>query len=64
MALDAIMDFVKLGKDGKFQSAIYHRLLHSIVSFIFCSVIHYFGRIMAVLNILKLGGIQLFYWNE
>ncbi|XP_020260143.1 nucleolar complex protein 4 homolog isoform X2 [Asparagus officinalis] len=31
VALDAIMDFVKLGKDGKFQSAIYHRLLHSIV---------------------------------
>lgn len=27
------MDFVKLGKDGRFQSAIYHRFLNSIVSF-------------------------------
>nr|XP_010918362.1 nucleolar complex protein 4 homolog B isoform X2 [Elaeis guineensis] len=31
VALDAIMDFVKLGKEGKFQSAIYHRFLNSIV---------------------------------
>ncbi|WOL09770.1 hypothetical protein Cni_G18523 [Canna indica] len=31
VSLDAIMDFVKLGKDGKFQSAIYHRFLHRIV---------------------------------
>ncbi|XP_073001994.1 protein NUCLEOLAR COMPLEX ASSOCIATED 4 [Typha latifolia] len=31
VALDAIMDFVKLGKKGRFQSAIYHRFLHSIV---------------------------------
>ncbi|KAG1355297.1 putative nucleolar complex protein 4 [Cocos nucifera] len=32
VALDAVMDFVKLGKEGKFQSAIYHRFLNSIVS--------------------------------
>ncbi|KAJ8511979.1 hypothetical protein OPV22_002413 [Ensete ventricosum] len=31
VALDAIMDFVKLGKDGRFHSAIYHRFLHRIV---------------------------------
>jgi hypothetical protein len=27
------MDFVKLGKDGKFQSAIYHKFLHAVVNF-------------------------------
>ncbi|XP_020597782.1 nucleolar complex protein 4 homolog [Phalaenopsis equestris] len=32
VALDAIMDFVKQGKDGRFNSAIYHKLLKSIVS--------------------------------
>ncbi|OAY65227.1 Nucleolar complex protein [Ananas comosus] len=31
VALDAIMDFVKLGKGGRFQSAIYHRFLQSII---------------------------------
>uniref|UniRef100_A0A0A9FM67 CCAAT-binding factor domain-containing protein n=1 Tax=Arundo donax TaxID=35708 RepID=A0A0A9FM67_ARUDO len=31
VALDALMDFVKLGKDGKFQSAIYHKFLHAVV---------------------------------
>ncbi|KAK3143879.1 hypothetical protein QOZ80_4AG0306150 [Eleusine coracana subsp. coracana] len=31
VALDALMDFVKLGKDGKFQSAIYHKFLHALV---------------------------------
>ncbi|XP_043712977.1 protein NUCLEOLAR COMPLEX ASSOCIATED 4 isoform X2 [Telopea speciosissima] len=31
VALDAVMEFVKLGKGGRFQSAIYHRLLHTIV---------------------------------
>ncbi|XP_038972452.1 LOW QUALITY PROTEIN: glutamate receptor 3.1-like [Phoenix dactylifera] len=31
VALDAIMDFVKLGKEGRFQSAIYHRFLNNIV---------------------------------
>ncbi|KAF8410639.1 hypothetical protein HHK36_003171 [Tetracentron sinense] len=31
VALDAIMEFVKMGKGGRFQSVIYHRLLHSIV---------------------------------
>jgi len=33
VALDALMDFVKLGKDGKFQSAIYHKFLYAVVSF-------------------------------
>ncbi|CAL5030387.1 unnamed protein product [Urochloa decumbens] len=32
VALDALMDFVKLGKDGKFQSAIYHKFLHAVHS--------------------------------
>ncbi|KAJ1272426.1 hypothetical protein BS78_06G200600 [Paspalum vaginatum] len=31
VALDALMDFVKMGKDGKFHSAIYHKFLHSVV---------------------------------
>ncbi|KAI6677475.1 hypothetical protein NL676_038271 [Syzygium grande] len=31
IVLDAIMEFVKMGKGGTFQSAIYHQLLHSIV---------------------------------
>ncbi|KAK3421190.1 hypothetical protein EUGRSUZ_H04975 [Eucalyptus grandis] len=31
IVLDAIMEFVKMGKGGRFQSAIYHQLLHSIV---------------------------------
>ncbi|KAF5185460.1 Ccaat-binding factor [Thalictrum thalictroides] len=31
VVLDAIMDFVKLGKDGRFQSSIYQRFLHAIV---------------------------------
>ncbi|KAF8702585.1 hypothetical protein HU200_032969 [Digitaria exilis] len=31
VALDALMDFVKLGKDGKFHSAIYHKFLHAVV---------------------------------
>ncbi|PIA46701.1 hypothetical protein AQUCO_01500322v1 [Aquilegia coerulea] len=31
IVLDAIMDFVKLGKDGRFQSSIYQRFLHAIV---------------------------------
>ncbi|CAL5069618.1 unnamed protein product [Urochloa decumbens] len=31
VALDALMDFVKLGKDGKFQSAIYHKFLQAVV---------------------------------
>lgn len=31
VALDALMDFVKLGKDGKFQSAIYHKFLYAVV---------------------------------
>ncbi|KAJ0968998.1 hypothetical protein J5N97_021875 [Dioscorea zingiberensis] len=30
-SLDALMEFVKLGKEGKFQSAIYHRLLQNII---------------------------------
>nr|CAB3485557.1 unnamed protein product [Digitaria exilis] len=34
VALDALMDFVKLGKDGKFHSAIYHKFLHAVVSVI------------------------------
>ncbi|KAL5706070.1 hypothetical protein ACHQM5_024280 [Ranunculus cassubicifolius] len=29
--LDAIMEFVRLGKDGKFQSSIYQNFLHAIV---------------------------------
>ncbi|KAL0913362.1 hypothetical protein M5K25_016815 [Dendrobium thyrsiflorum] len=32
VALDAIMEFVKQEKEGRFNSAIYHRLLKSIVS--------------------------------
>ncbi|KAK9164901.1 hypothetical protein Scep_000092 [Stephania cephalantha] len=31
VALDAVMEFVKLGRGGRFQSSIYHRFLHSIV---------------------------------
>ncbi|VAH51787.1 unnamed protein product [Triticum turgidum subsp. durum] len=31
VALDAFMDFVKLGKDGSFHSAIYHKFLHAVV---------------------------------
>lgn len=31
------MDFVKLGKDGRFHSAIYHRFLHRIVRYSFKS---------------------------
>uniref|UniRef100_A0ACD5UDG1 Uncharacterized protein n=1 Tax=Avena sativa TaxID=4498 RepID=A0ACD5UDG1_AVESA len=31
VALDAFMDFVKLGKDGRFHSAIYHKFLHAVV---------------------------------
>uniref|UniRef100_J3M0S6 CCAAT-binding factor domain-containing protein n=1 Tax=Oryza brachyantha TaxID=4533 RepID=J3M0S6_ORYBR len=31
LALDALMDFAKLGKDGRFQSAIYHKLLHNLI---------------------------------
>ncbi|KAK1296526.1 hypothetical protein QJS10_CPB15g00214 [Acorus calamus] len=31
VVLDALMEFVKLGKGGKFQSAIYHRFLRRIV---------------------------------
>uniref|UniRef100_A0ACD5UUR9 Uncharacterized protein n=1 Tax=Avena sativa TaxID=4498 RepID=A0ACD5UUR9_AVESA len=31
VALDAFMDFVKLGKDGMFHSAIYHKFLHAVV---------------------------------
>ncbi|OVA00640.1 CCAAT-binding factor [Macleaya cordata] len=31
VALDAIMEFVKLGKGGRFQSAIYHRFLNAVV---------------------------------
>ncbi|KAL5213871.1 hypothetical protein ABZP36_003023 [Zizania latifolia] len=31
LALDALMDFVKLGKDGRFQSAIYHKFLHALI---------------------------------
>jgi U3 small nucleolar RNA-associated protein 19 len=26
------MDFVKLGKDGRFHSAIYHKFLHAVVA--------------------------------
>ncbi|KAG6522417.1 hypothetical protein ZIOFF_019557 [Zingiber officinale] len=32
VALEAIMDFVKLGKDGRFQLGVYNRFLHGIVS--------------------------------
>lgn len=32
VALDTIMEFVKIGNKGKFQSAIYHRFLHSIIN--------------------------------
>ncbi|XP_031390982.1 nucleolar complex protein 4 homolog isoform X2 [Punica granatum] len=32
IVFDTIMEFVKLGKGGSFQSAIYHRLIHSIVN--------------------------------
>lgn len=32
MALDAIMEFVKLGRGGKFQFPIYHKLVGEIVS--------------------------------
>ncbi len=28
------MEFVKVGNGGRFHSAIYHRLLHAIVSFV------------------------------
>ncbi|XP_071682805.1 protein NUCLEOLAR COMPLEX ASSOCIATED 4 isoform X1 [Lolium perenne] len=31
VAFDAFMDFVKLGKDGRFHSAIYHKFLHAVV---------------------------------
>ncbi|KAI3442365.1 uncharacterized protein J3R85_001098 [Psidium guajava] len=31
IVLDAIMEFVKMGKGGRFQSAIYYQLIHSIV---------------------------------
>uniref|UniRef100_A0A0E0H569 CCAAT-binding factor domain-containing protein n=1 Tax=Oryza nivara TaxID=4536 RepID=A0A0E0H569_ORYNI len=31
LALDALMDFVKLGKDGRFQSAIYHKFIHNLI---------------------------------
>ncbi|XP_073277558.1 protein NUCLEOLAR COMPLEX ASSOCIATED 4 [Primulina huaijiensis] len=31
VALDAVMEFVKMRSAGKFHSAIYHKLLHSIV---------------------------------
>ncbi|XP_047051006.1 protein NUCLEOLAR COMPLEX ASSOCIATED 4-like [Lolium rigidum] len=34
VAFDAFMDFVKLGKDGRFHSAIYHKFLHAVVAFI------------------------------
>ena len=37
------MDFVKLGKDGKFQSAIYHKFLHAVVSFLFSYSIQLLG---------------------
>lgn len=32
VALEAIMDFIKLGKDGRFQLGLYNRFLHAIVS--------------------------------
>ncbi|CAA7391227.1 unnamed protein product [Spirodela intermedia] len=31
VVLDALMEFIKLGKGGRFQSAIYHKLIHSLV---------------------------------
>ncbi|XP_077219879.1 CCAAT-binding factor isoform X2 [Tasmannia lanceolata] len=31
VALDAVMEFVKMGRGGRFQSAIYHKFLRSIV---------------------------------
>ncbi|XP_044509696.1 protein NUCLEOLAR COMPLEX ASSOCIATED 4 isoform X1 [Mangifera indica] len=31
VVLDTLMEFVKLGNNGRFHSAIYHKLLHSIV---------------------------------
>uniref|UniRef100_A0ACD5V369 Uncharacterized protein n=1 Tax=Avena sativa TaxID=4498 RepID=A0ACD5V369_AVESA len=31
VALDAFMGFVKLGKDGRFHSAIYHKFLHAVL---------------------------------
>ncbi|CAH9072169.1 unnamed protein product [Cuscuta europaea] len=31
VALDALMEFVKVGNSGKFHSSIYHRIIHSIV---------------------------------
>lgn len=30
--LDTLMEFVKLGNNGRFHSAIYHKLLQTIVS--------------------------------
>lgn len=35
--LDSIMEFVKVGNGGKFHTAIFHKLLRAIVSFIACS---------------------------
>lgn len=32
LVLDSLMEFVKVGNGGRFHSAIYHRLLHNIVS--------------------------------
>lgn len=32
IALDTVMEFVKVGNSGRFHSAIYHKFLHSIVS--------------------------------
>jgi hypothetical protein len=37
------MDFVKLGKDGKFQSAIYHKFLYAVVSFSSIMALQMFG---------------------
>jgi U3 small nucleolar RNA-associated protein 19 len=34
------MDFVKLGKDGKFQSAIYHKFLYAVVSISYLMSLH------------------------
>ncbi|KAJ0077298.1 hypothetical protein Patl1_35742 [Pistacia atlantica] len=33
VVLDTLMEFVKLGNSGRFHSAIYHKLLHSIVHY-------------------------------
>ena len=33
VVLDSLMEFVKVANGGRFHSAIYHKLLHSIVSF-------------------------------